>query len=116
MIRRPPRSTLFPYTTLFRSRRYRPPAQVRPVGVLRVDEAVRRAEDDVADAVAVEVGDRRRRGAVGAELERVLRLQVWVVVDEDGAAVLAELVGRLGEHLHPEGVGELGVVSGARVR
>src|SRR2546426_7946116 len=67
MIRRPPRSTLFPYTTLFRSRRYRPPAQVRPVGVLRVDEAVRRAEDDVADAVAVEVGDRRRRGAVRSE-------------------------------------------------
>src|SRR5690349_24008674 len=28
MIRRPPRSTLFPYTTLFRSHRYRrPPAQ-----------------------------------------------------------------------------------------
>src|SRR5215216_380424 len=26
MIRRPPRSTLFPYTTLFRSRRHRPPA------------------------------------------------------------------------------------------
>src|SRR5258707_11743153 len=26
MIRRPPRSTLFPYTTLFRSRRYRPRA------------------------------------------------------------------------------------------
>src|SRR2546426_3476462 len=29
MIRRPPRSTLFPYTTLFRSRRWRPP---RPRG------------------------------------------------------------------------------------
>src|SRR2546422_5096651 len=33
MIRRPPRSTLFPYTTLFRSPRHqraRPPARVRP--------------------------------------------------------------------------------------
>src|SRR5437763_11330228 len=30
MIRRPPRSTLFPYTTLFRSLRLRPPAR-RPV-------------------------------------------------------------------------------------
>src|SRR5256884_1200580 len=31
MIRRPPRSTLFPYTTLFRSRSVRPPKpQVRP--------------------------------------------------------------------------------------
>src|SRR2546422_11198265 len=27
MIRRPPRSTLFPYTTLFRSDRHRPPAR-----------------------------------------------------------------------------------------
>src|SRR2546430_6585634 len=37
MIRRPPRSTLFPYTTLFRSRRIRqghvePPGPVRRVG------------------------------------------------------------------------------------
>src|SRR5690348_4241457 len=29
MIRRPPRSTLFPYTTLFRSRRAQPPASDR---------------------------------------------------------------------------------------
>src|SRR5688572_32506320 len=29
MIRRPPRSTLFPYTTLFRSRRARPPTRPR---------------------------------------------------------------------------------------
>src|SRR5256884_6348258 len=34
MIRRPPRSTLFPYTTLFRSRRddQPPPVPARPVG------------------------------------------------------------------------------------
>src|SRR3712207_8411122 len=30
MIRRPPRSTLFPYTTLFRSRRHRAGAALRP--------------------------------------------------------------------------------------
>src|SRR4051812_49773487 len=41
MIRRPPRSTLFPYTTLFRSRRHRarhPPRQhaVRQAGLRRV--------------------------------------------------------------------------------
>src|SRR5437899_8927252 len=30
MIRRPPRSTLFPYTTLFRSLRYGPPGQEKP--------------------------------------------------------------------------------------
>src|SRR2546425_3762650 len=32
MIRRPPRSTLFPYTTLFRSRDFRPGAQDRDWG------------------------------------------------------------------------------------
>src|SRR2546426_4470309 len=37
MIRRPPRSTLFPYTTLFRSRNRIPLAPARPPG-----EAVRR--------------------------------------------------------------------------
>src|SRR6266568_7285155 len=35
MIRRPPRSTLFPYTTLFRSRSVRPWCPVRPL-VLQV--------------------------------------------------------------------------------
>src|SRR3989475_4736742 len=40
MIRRPPRSTLFPYTTLFRSH-----AEVRDVGA---EEAVERAESEIA--------------------------------------------------------------------
>src|SRR3712207_8611920 len=60
MIRRPPRSTLFPYTTLFRSRRVR--ARVRHLGEqLRLGrvahvvdvEALRRRE------VAEEQGDRK---------------------------------------------------------
>src|SRR2546430_9192624 len=44
MIRRPPRSTLFPYTTLFRSRRdaRTEPAVVAPGDVLLVQAAVRR--------------------------------------------------------------------------
>src|SRR3712207_7504217 len=45
MIRRPPRSTLFPYTTLFRSRRRRP----RPVE--RRDPAAR--DDGVAEGLAL---------------------------------------------------------------
>src|SRR2546430_9680576 len=45
MIRRPPRSTLFPYTTLFRSRRARGPA-LHPDG------------KDVLGRAAVEVRDR----------------------------------------------------------
>src|SRR3712207_8939789 len=35
MIRRPPRSTLFPYTTLFRSRRHAPGARVERIAPRR---------------------------------------------------------------------------------
>src|SRR3712207_8401176 len=41
MIRRPPRSTLFPYTTLFRSRAYNA-RRPRVLGGIAPDEAVRR--------------------------------------------------------------------------
>src|SRR5688572_31865004 len=51
MIRRPPRSTLFPYTTLFRSGRDLQVAQLLPSGGLHV------AED--LDHVDVAEGDRR---------------------------------------------------------
>src|SRR2546427_8446782 len=46
MIRRPPRSTLFPYTTLFRSRRRRHPEAVQ-------------VEDAAAHAELRDLGDRR---------------------------------------------------------
>src|SRR2546426_7602291 len=39
MIRRPPRSTLFPYTTLFRSRKRRTLDDFRSQDVVHVDEA-----------------------------------------------------------------------------
>src|SRR2546430_9232621 len=52
MIRRPPRSTLFPYTTLFRS-------LLDLARVLAHDQRRQRAVDDVAD---------RQRGAVGEAL------------------------------------------------
>src|SRR2546430_9005662 len=42
MIRRPPRSTLFPYTTLFRSRRASGEHQERPVPLAAGDEERRR--------------------------------------------------------------------------
>src|SRR5689334_24359119 len=57
MIRRPPRSTLFPYTTLFRSKGALLPAHVwGNVG-----------RDDVPDRVAG--GERRRIGAVDGHQE-----------------------------------------------
>src|SRR5256886_12221185 len=67
MIRRPPRSTLFPYTTLFRSRR---PA--------RVDAAYERdvetvePHDRLAPVVAVIVPAHRRRDDQVARLHRAL--------------------------------------------
>src|SRR5256886_9450183 len=56
MIRRPPRSTLFPYTTLFRSRRRRAAAPAPPAGHHDVAAAARQdARGDPAD------GDRAAR-------------------------------------------------------
>src|SRR5438105_11026574 len=55
MIRRPPRSTLFPYTTLFRSHRQRAPADVRKPGVAHpggeraFDRKVGRSEEHTSE-------------------------------------------------------------------
>src|SRR3712207_7142711 len=71
MIRRPPRSTLFPYTTLFRSRRRHQPA-VDPAGQEHPDRHVAAQAD--ADALLEDlarpldrVGARERGGAAGRE-------------------------------------------------
>src|SRR3712207_8124475 len=59
MIRRPPRSTLFPYTTLFRSDLA---VALERVHVTDVDAAARqldRADDDRAGARGVDVEDRK---------------------------------------------------------
>src|SRR5256885_5711505 len=40
MIRRPPRSTLFPYTTLFRSLYAAPGARGKPIGVINLTDRV----------------------------------------------------------------------------
>src|SRR5256885_10762146 len=59
MIRRPPRSTLFPYTTLFRS-------QDAHAAVPDVADGVLGDHRQVEFAVVVEVGDRQRHRADGA--------------------------------------------------
>src|SRR3712207_6998202 len=57
MIRRPPRSTLFPYTTLFRSRGDRDGVRAHPAGQL--DDLVQAADGDTGDrGHAVAVGGR----------------------------------------------------------
>src|SRR5256886_13454441 len=86
MIRRPPRSTLFPYTTLFRS---------------RFDESVRRADDLLAERVGRRAGegrlllphDRLRARALAEELfdavEEVVALRLRDVEERDDLAVEA---------------------------
>src|SRR3712207_8358405 len=81
MIRRPPRSTLFPYTTLFRSPLANELGEqlavvddvvlAAEVGVLVAErvEAVRAARDDLRDAGLVE----RRDVLLGVRLKEVLR-------------------------------------------
>src|SRR6266478_2967810 len=72
MIRRPPRSTLFPYTTLFRSRRERLMLTQHPLegagyalhfrgvpGALRIDRGIARCQQQ---CVAVAQGDVERLG------------------------------------------------------
>src|SRR2546422_4034883 len=59
MIRRPPRSTLFPYTTLFRS-----PGHVG-------DAPVQLAVDEVADAPQSQADRDGRGGQVGDAVERI---------------------------------------------
>src|SRR3712207_9116096 len=66
MIRRPPRSTLFPYTTLFRSAAH-VPGQLRDAqAALPADLAPARADDDRIDEhqLTVMVRHLRMRGAV----------------------------------------------------
>src|SRR2546425_13292724 len=100
MIRRPPRSTLFPYTTLFRSRR----ALVQEL--VREDDA-REAEDvaRIADlAVALRERDRRVDPVPHAEERQVaprVRERAVVVVEEERRAELPDLRRQLravGEH------------------
>src|SRR2546421_11521122 len=75
MIRRPPRSTLFPYTTLFRSRAVGARAQL-----LREHHAVLRARNDGVDRARG-----IRLGGVPALLQQALDegLRVVLIVDRE---------------------------------
>src|SRR3712207_8764718 len=64
MIRRPPRSTLFPYTTLFRSR-------PDDLAALVVAEAVRRANIDPAQIEEVYLGCANQAGEDNRDVARM---------------------------------------------
>src|SRR3712207_7860663 len=117
MIRRPPRPTLFPYTTLFRSARPRPEPLEQPVGPEQAqDDADQREQHAAADEPVADV----------ARLGRVADLAAEVLVDllelggAGGLAVAAAgLVGDLLErravhgHRHPLPVEVQSAVVGA---
>src|SRR5258708_31977195 len=70
MIRRPPRSTLFPYTTLFRStKRYEQPVRRRPSSACRrsCSNAARPVTPSTRRAPAIR---RRRRGSASTPARR----------------------------------------------
>src|SRR5690349_22072928 len=64
MIRRPPRSTLFPYTTLFRSRYER-----SEIDVVRGEHAAHAAVREIAEQVALDRCVAHRRVELDARLE-----------------------------------------------
>src|SRR3712207_7956349 len=68
MIRRPPRSTLFPYTTLFRSLARVPRREAAQLGVDAVARADLQLAVDHARVEAIERADRRAAGAHAAEV------------------------------------------------
>src|SRR5260370_18078528 len=87
MIRRPPRSTLFPYTTLFRSRhepphlalheRLRALRLAQPLADVRVHHL-----PEVVDVVAVHVDDLRRSEEHTSELQSHLNLVCRLLLEK----------------------------------
>src|SRR2546422_8768873 len=84
MIRRPPRSTLFPYTTLFRS-----PREPRGPWVLPGSYTVRLAVDGVTltQRLAVRTDPRVRPGPGALEQQFALAQRLARAMDRDAAAL-----------------------------
>src|SRR2546428_9745253 len=83
MIRRPPRSTLFPYTTLFRSRLFR-------LIVDEVEKTLAYVDLDIAREYAGLVADPRVRDAIFPLIEAEYRRSVDVVLRLSGHRTLTE--------------------------
>src|SRR5574337_335466 len=105
MIRRPPRSTLFPYTTLFRSGRRRPFGSHRRgiealcrQGLQIVDQAAAHRGAELADPCP------HRNGVEWADLDAEVAVHAKVVIDGKGGRVAV---------LALTGTGELYTAGGA---
>src|SRR3989441_12988310 len=71
MIRRPPRSTLFPYTTLFRSERHHAPDDPRDDDEWRGPDALGDGGGRQEDAAADDAADHGHRAGEEAQAARV---------------------------------------------
>src|SRR2546430_8850405 len=75
MIRRPPRSTLFPYTTLFRSQTPAPqPALIQSYEIGQVDKVNRAALPESAQVTLLDHGPERDRWRIHAPDRKSTRL------------------------------------------
>src|SRR3712207_3640881 len=107
MIRRPPRSTLFPYTTLFRSSAGHPPAVL-----VAADGTTRLLEEGRALPLAVDEGCKRPEAEVAMTPGSTLLLYTDGLVERRDEA-LDEGIGRAadalveGRHLGPAELGAL---------
>src|SRR2546422_3956588 len=107
MIRRPPRSTLFPYTTLFRS--LRAGAEESGRGLLRIGPEQQRHLPRLAEVLLVRLdvvlgeAERERRGGVGpTHQEGVLCFQLLPVADPPPGDDVAP-AGRVGRPVESPG-------------
>src|SRR2546425_8586808 len=78
MIRRPPRSTLFPYTTLFRSARATVPLGGRRLLVVDDNETNRRIVRDMLGAEGMAVHEAPRVGEIGRDTSELQSLAYLV--------------------------------------
>src|SRR5260370_15416691 len=87
MIRRPPRSTLFPYTTLFRSGNGPSPRMIPAVGFGHFDFEVTFSDDvaDAADGAAVERAATSRSEEHTSELQSHLNLVCRLLLEKKKA-------------------------------
>src|SRR2546430_13038336 len=107
MIRRPPRSTLFPYTTLFRSRRVGPAAEILDGRRVGIDVAAARAAFDrhVANSKSLLHGhalDHRTRIFIGVS-DTAFNAQL--VDDRENHVFRVYAVGERALHPHPSQLG-----------
>src|SRR5256886_15285040 len=105
MIRRPPRSTLFPYTTLFRSHHAASLGRGRP-GVFHgsLSYLLQNADGQVQPAHSVSAGlDYPRGGPVHAYLEDSGRVLYEARTDREAAGAISAGPPRSGDPPAPEG-------------